>query len=325
MHQIFEITVPPLEKKVRLDAFLAENIPSLSRTRLKSLISSGMVFFKEKPIYDTSYTVKEGESFQVKVPPAQEAFPQAQSIPLSILYEDDDILVIDKPAGLTVHPAPGNPDSTLVNALLAHCGESLSGIGGVKRPGIVHRLDKETSGLMVVAKSDTAHQGLMLQFKERLLSRKYKAFISGGIIPLHGTIEKNIERSHKDRKKMTVVKKEGRPAKTDYKTLQVFKKKETSKIMASLLECKLHTGRTHQIRVHLSSLHHPILGDETYGHTPKNSPLGHLLERLHWKHGRQALHAYSLQFFHPLTQDLLSFESPFPEDMQQLQEALEAL
>ncbi len=325
MYQTFQITVPPLEKKARLDAFLAENILALSRTRIKALITSGEVFLKDTPILDVSYSVKEGDDFQVRVPPATEAIPQAQDIPLSILYEDDDILVIDKPAGLTVHPAPGNPDSTLVNALLAHCGTSLSGIGGVKRPGIVHRLDKETSGLMVVAKTDAAHQGLMLQFKERLLSRKYKAFVLGGLIPLHGIIEKNIERSHKDRKKMTVVKKGGRDARTDYKTLKTFKKKEAPKIIASLMDCKLHTGRTHQIRVHFSALHHPILGDETYGHTPLKSPLGQLLEGLHWKHGRQALHAYALQFLHPITQEPLAFESPFPEDMRQLQSALESL
>ncbi len=325
MHQIFQITVPFLEKKSRLDAFLAENIPSLSRTRIKSLITSGDVLFKKTPLLDPSYSVKEGDDFQVSVPPPVEASPQAQDIPLSVVYEDNDILVIDKPAGLTVHPAPGNLDSTLVNALLAHCGTSLSGIGGVKRPGIVHRLDKETSGLMVVAKSDAAHQGLTLQFKDRLLSRKYKTFVLGALVPPHGTIEKNIERSHKDRKKMTVVKKGGRTARTDYKTLQVFKKKDAPKIIASLVECKLHTGRTHQIRVHFASLHHYILGDDTYGHTPRISLLGQLLESLHWKHGRQALHAYSLQFLHPLTQEPLAFESPLPEDMQQLLLALESL
>lgn len=321
MINIFSCIVPPLSK-TRLDAFLAETFPTLSRTRLKSLIKEGHVLLRGRTCLDPSYLVKEGEEFILHIPPLEEAFPQAQDIPLSILYEDVHLLVLDKPAGLTVHPAPGNRENTLVNALLGHCGDTLSGIGGVKRPGIVHRLDKETSGLMVVAKSDEAHRGLMSQFKERSLSRKYNAIVTGELMPLHGTIEKNIDRSKKDRKKMTTVSQGGRIAKTDYQTLQVFKNPLTSKTLASLVMCKLHTGRTHQIRVHLASQHHPLLGDETYGHLPLKSPLGKILENLSWKKGRQALHAYSLQFFHPLTKEFLTFESPLPKDMKKLLHAL---
>ena len=322
MKPIINISATEILKKMRLDAFLATMCPDVSRTRLKSLIESGHVSIKGVPLADPSYKVKEGDSFQVEVPPPIDALPVPQDIPLSILYEDQDLLVIDKPAGLVVHPAPGNSHGTLVNALLAHCQNSLSGIGGVKRPGIVHRLDKETSGLMVIAKSDAAHKGLSLQFKDRTLSRRYKAFVIGTLIPLHGYIEKNIERSHKDRTKMTTVSNGGRIAKTEYKTLTKFQKSGSLKPIVSLIECKLYTGRTHQIRVHLASIGHPVVGDETYGHTPSKSPLGHLLHEMSWKPKRQALHAYSLDFIHPITLDAMHFESPLPVDMETLLENL---
>ena len=323
--QVLKVSVPFLSKKERLDSFLAEQCTSLSRTRLKNLIKDGHVSLKGEVILDPSYSLKEGDSFDITIPPLQDPTPQPQALDLDIVYEDKDLIVINKPAGLTVHPAPGSPDSTLVNALLAYCGSCLSGIGGVRRPGIVHRLDKETSGLMVVAKSDAAHQGLMAQFKEKTLSRKYKAFVLGSLVPLHGSIEKNIDRSFKDRKKMTVTRHQGKPAKTDYKTLKVFKSETSSKAMASLIECKLHTGRTHQIRVHCASLHHPLLGDDTYGHTSLTSPLGKILTSLKWKKNRQALHAYALQFCHPISGETLSFETPLPEDMAALLKALEAM
>ncbi len=307
--------------KKRLDAFLANHIPELSRTRLKSLIEEGHVTLNQSLLSNPAYKVKEGEVFSVYIPPAEEMTLQAQELPLKIIYEDADLLVLDKPAGLVVHPAPGNPDHTLVNALLAHCGSSLSGIGGVKRPGIVHRLDKETSGLMVVAKTDHAHQGLCEQFKDHTLARTYKAFIRGHIIPPAGTIEGNIDRSHKDRKKMTITRERGRPAKTHYKTLENFWASE-KKPLASLIECKLETGRTHQIRLHLAHKGHSVLGDTVYGHTPKESPLGKFLISLNWKEGRQALHAYALTFIHPTTGETLSFTASFPEDLKKLHQAL---
>lgn len=325
MNSIIKINASEILKKVRLDAFLATSCQDISRTRLKSLIEQGHVFKNGKSLLDPSYKVLEGDSFQIEIPPPLDAFPEAQDIPLSILYEDQDLLVIDKPAGLVVHPAPGNSNGTLVNALLGHCQNSLSGIGGVKRPGIVHRLDKETSGLMVIAKSDAAHNGLALQFKDRTLSRKYKAFVIGVPIPLHGSIEKNIERSHRDRTKMTTVLRGGRIAKTAYKTLKKFQKSGSLKPIASLIECKLHTGRTHQIRVHLASIGHPVIGDEVYGHTPLKSPLGYLLHEINWKPGRQALHAYALDFIHPITHESLHFESTLPQEMETLLEKLENL
>lgn len=307
--------------KKRLDAFLSKHIPDLSRTRLKSLIEEGHITLNKTPLFDPAYKVKEGEIFSIHVPPAEETTIQAQELPLNIIYEDEDLLVLDKPAGLVVHPAPGNPDHTLVNALLAHCGDTLSGIGGVKRPGIVHRIDKETSGLMVVAKTGQAHQGLCDQFKDHTLSRTYKAFIRGHIIPPAGTIEGNIDRSHKDRKKMAITRERGRPAKTHYKMLETFWMSE-KKPLASLIECKLETGRTHQIRLHLAHKGHPVIGDEVYGHTPKESPLGKILTSLNWKEGRQALHAYALTFIHPRTEQKLSFTAPFPDDLQKLYQSL---
>lgn len=323
MKSALRVTALDIVKKVRLDAFLARMYPDISRTRLKSLIELGHVFLKDIPLLDPSYKIKEGDVFEIEIPPPSEAIPQPQNIPLSILYEDQDLLVIDKPAGLVVHPAPGNLQGTLVNALLQHCAHTLSGIGGVKRPGIVHRLDKETSGLMVIAKSDVAHNRLALQFKDRTLSRKYKAFVIGSLIPPHGYIEKNIERSHRDRTKMTTVINGGRTAKTEYKTLKIFQIPGSLKPIASLLECKLHTGRTHQIRVHLASISHPVVGDQVYGHIPLKTPLGHLLSEINWKPKRQALHAYALDFIHPITNTPMHFECPLPQDMEILFENLE--
>lgn len=318
--QKYELCVTGGEEKKRLDAFLSTHIPDLSRTRLKTLIQEGYVVMEENIIQDPAYKVKEGEKYFISIPPVEELQVKAQKQDLVIVYEDKDLLVLNKPAGLVVHPAPGNPDQTLVNALLAHCGESLSGIGGVRRPGIVHRLDKETSGLMVIAKTDKAHHVLSAQFTDRTLSRSYKAFVRGHIVPSAGTIIGNIDRSHKDRKKMAITKERGRSAITHYKTVESFW--DEKKPLASLIECKLETGRTHQIRLHLSHKGHPVIGDEVYGHFPKEGLLGKILTSLNWKEGRQALHAYALTFVHPSTDEVLSFTVSLPEDLEKLYEAL---
>jgi 23S rRNA pseudouridine1911/1915/1917 synthase len=257
---------------------------------------------------DASRKAKLGDVFTIRVPPPEPASPEAQDIDLDILYEDKDLLVINKPVGMVVHPAPGNRDRTLVNALLAHCGKSLSGIGGVARPGIVHRLDKDTSGLMVVAKNDKAHQQLTKQFADRSLSRTYQALVWGEPVPLVGHIEAPIGRHPRDRVKMAVVGK-GKPALTYYKVIESFGD------LASLVECKLATGRTHQIRVHLAYIKHPVIGDAVYG--GGRNRVGDAAKLLE-KFPRQALHATQLQFFHPRTEKLMSFKAPLPKDMAEL-------
>ncbi|MBM3486412.1 MAG: RluA family pseudouridine synthase, partial [Alphaproteobacteria bacterium] len=243
----------------RLDRFLARALPDLTRTRVKALIEDGRVAEGGTTIREPSRRVKPGEAFALDLPPAAEPVPQGEAIALDIVYEDDDLLVLDKPAGLVVHPAPGNPAGTLVNALIAHCGAGLSGIGGVRRPGIVHRLDKDTSGLMVVAKTDRAHQGLAGQFKAHSLARAYLAVVWGLPAPPTGTIEGAIGRDPRDRKRMAVVAGErGKPALTRYRVLRRLGP-------AALVECRLATGRTHQIRVHLAERGHPVVGDPLYG------------------------------------------------------------
>jgi 23S rRNA pseudouridine1911/1915/1917 synthase len=240
------VTAGPDAAGNRLDRLIAESLAGISRTQARALIEDGRVSSGAATIKEPSHRVKPGEEFTVNVPPAAPAEPAAEAIPLHVLYEDDDLLVLDKPPGLVVHPAPGSPSGTLVNALLAHCGASLSGIGGVRRPGIVHRLDKDTSGLMVVAKNDDAHRSLAAQFGTRTVTRAYRAIVWGVPSPPEGTITGAIGRSTRDRKKMAVVDKGGKPAVTRYKLIRRLGTK------ASLIECRLETGRTHQIRVHLA-------------------------------------------------------------------------
>lgn len=328
------MTVPPEAGGTRLDKYLTEALAdkaeALSRARLKTLIDEGRVALdapgKTRPLVDASYRVKPGERFTVTVPAALPAKPEAQAIPLDIVYEDAELIVVVKPAGLVVHPAAGNPDMTLVNALIAHCGESLSGIGGEKRPGIVHRLDKETSGLMVVAKTDRAHQALAAQFaahgRDGKLTRAYTALVWGVPSPKRGTIEANIARSTHNRSKMATTRTAGREAITHYEVRKVF-----GDGLVSLVECRLETGRTHQIRVHLTSVGHPLLGDPTYGGGQKTrkskltAEAQAALERL----GRQALHAHHLGFEHPTTGKRLAFDAPIPPDMKDLLLSLELM
>lgn len=303
-NKVLNITAFDTDTGLRLDKFLSLRT-ELSRSRIGALIEQGHVY----PPFDADFKVQAGQSFKVEIPPAIEAAPSAQSIPLDILYEDDDLIVINKPAGLVVHPGAGNTDGTLVNALLYHCGDSLSGIGGVKRPGIVHRIDKETSGVLVIAKNDAAHQNLSEQFSVHSIHRVYNAIVYG-MPPLSGTVTGNIGRSPTDRQKMAIVATGGKRAVTHYKLLKpLFNGK------ASLVECKLETGRTHQIRVHLTSIKHPLVGDKTYGHAPKGTPE---ILRLF---PRQALHAAELGFIHPKTGKFMLFKAPLPQDMQLLLDA----
>jgi 23S rRNA pseudouridine1911/1915/1917 synthase len=312
--------VLPEEAGARIDKWLSERLPDLSRTRIKSLIEQGLVSLAEATITDASLKVKAGQSFTVTVPPDQPAEPLPQDIALTVVYEDDDLIVIDKPPGMVVHPAPGSPDQTLVNALLAHCGESLSGIGGVRRPGIVHRIDKDTSGLLVVAKNDRAHHGLAEQFAAHNLARAYYALVWGVPSPKEGEIEGNIGRSTQDRKKMAIVAHGGKHAHTRYRTIRSF-----AGGTASLVECRLSTGRTHQIRVHMTSIGHPLVGDQTYGRS-RSARLKHIPEEVRRalsEFPRQALHAHLLGFRHPTTGAELSFESIISKDISDLMTILE--
>ena len=306
------------EKNMRLDKFLSAKMPDFSRSRLQKLIEEGFVECDDVVITDNSHKVKVGDSFQITVPPAQEAEPEPQDIALNIVYEDDDIVVINKPAGMTVHPAAGAYDGTLVNALLFHCKDNLSGIGGVKRPGIVHRIDKETSGLLVVAKNDAAHRFLSEQFAEHSIERTYIAVVYGVINPLSGRIEAAIGRSKFDRKKMAIVENGGKFAVTNYKTLKVFGK------ACSMVQCKLETGRTHQIRVHLSSAGNALVGDKVYVKNKKSEiSLPVNLKNYVNNFPRQALHAKSLGFIHPKTKEFMQFDSELPADMAELIAKLE--
>ena len=302
----YTVTIPAGKAGVRLDRALADLLPDISRTRIRALIEGGQVRTRSGAEARAKTPVRAGESYVVVIPPARASAPEAQAMPLHILHEDDDLIVLEKPAGLVVHPAPGNPDRTLVNALLAHCGDRLSGIGGVARPGIVHRLDKDTSGLMVVAKTDRAHRALSAQLAARTLTRVYRALVWGVPAGREGSIEGNIGRNPADRKKMAIVKRGGKPALTHYKVLKVVAGN------MSVIECRLATGRTHQIRVHLASLGHPIVGDRTYGGVATARRLASLprplAARIRTLDG-QALHARSLAFVHPADGAKRSFSS----------------
>ncbi len=306
------VVAGPEDAGGRLDKVLAGALDGLSRSRIQALIEAGRVGSGGRTIDDPSLRVKPGQIFDVEVPAAVPDEPAPQSIALPIVHEDDALLVIDKPAGMVVHPAAGNRDGTLVNALLAYCGDRLSGIGGVIRPGIVHRLDKDTSGLMVVAKTDAAHAALSAQFADRSLSRTYLAVVRGVPRPAQGTIAAPIGRSSHDRKKMAVTGR-GRPAVTRYRLL------EPLGAMAALLDCRLGTGRTHQIRVHLASIGHPVIGDPVYGGPVRGTGAGAAAARAF---PRQALHAAGLRFIHPVRGEAVSFESALPADIAGLIAAL---
>ncbi|MHB9879622.1 RluA family pseudouridine synthase [Pacificimonas sp. ICDLI1SI03] len=298
---------------VRLDRALADAHPQLSRERLKALLKEGAVTGSGGVERQASRRVKAGESFTIAVPAPIPDRAAPQNIPLNIIFEDDELIVIDKPAGLVVHPAAGNSDGTLVNALLYHCGGSLSGIGGVTRPGIVHRIDKDTSGLLVAAKTAHAHMALAAQFAAHTVGRRYAAITRGVPVPTADRIEGNIGRSPKNRKKMAVLEDgRGKAAVTHYRTLKALGN-------AALVECQLETGRTHQVRVHLASRGFPLLGDPLYGGTGKSAQRK-LLSSMGFH--RQALHAKYLQFEHPSGKENMSFESPLPGDMQELIAAL---
>jgi 23S rRNA pseudouridine1911/1915/1917 synthase len=308
----------------RLDRFLAAALPQLSRSRLQQLIAEGAVVLGRAKIGDANHRVKPGEQYQVRVPPPVPATPQAEAIPLAIVYEDADLLVVDKPAGLVVHPAAGNPDGTLVNALLAHCGADLAGIGGVARPGIVHRLDKDTSGLLVVAKNERAMRSLAKQFAAHAVDRVYNAVAWGAPRAGTGMVEGNLARSPFDRKRMAVMRESGKPARTRYRMLERFG--PADRAFASLIECRLETGRTHQIRVHLAHIGHPLIGDSTYGRARKppraKTPEQEIAFEAAANFPRQALHAGVLGFHHPGLDKALRFESPWPADFAALVSAL---
>lgn len=306
------------EVKTRLDKYLAQKLDNMSRAQIQRLIDGGNVMCEDITITDNSYKVRLGDSFVVTVPTPEEAEPAPEDIPLDIIYEDADIAVINKPAGMTVHPAAGAYHGTLVNALLFHC-KDLSGIGGVKRPGIVHRIDRETSGLLVVAKNDTAHRFLSEQFAEHSIERTYYAVVYGVPSPLSGRIEGNIGRSPFDRKKMAIVENGGKFAATNYKTLKIFGK------AAALVQCNLETGRTHQIRVHMSSIGHALVGDKVYVKSKKSEiPLPAELKAFVNNFPRQALHAKSLGFIHPRTKQFMQFDSNLPADITELVQRLNA-
>ncbi|MBO7097848.1 MAG: RluA family pseudouridine synthase, partial [Alphaproteobacteria bacterium] len=291
------------KNNLRLDKYLSEQT-SFSRAEIQRLIKNGNVTLNNTLQTDCAYIIKPNENYKITVPEAENAQAKPQNVPLDIIYEDADLLVINKPAGMVVHEGAGVHDGTLVNALLYHCGDSLSGIGGVKRPGIVHRIDKETSGLLVVAKNDFTHTNLSAQFEKHNIERSYFAFVYGVPAPLSGTIEGNIGRSKFDRKKMAILISGGKTAVTHYETKEIFGG------FASLVRCRLETGRTHQIRVHLSSKGHHLIGDKVYSAHAKSSlkiPADIKDEILHFP--RQALHAATLGFIHPRTNEKLFFET----------------
>ena len=311
-HQQIHVRLEPAHAGWRLDRALAASVPTLSRERLKALIKSGAVLSSGEAARDPAAKVRGDEQFLLSVPEPRPAHNEPQDIPLTIVFEDEHLLVVDKPAGLVVHPAAGNLDGTLVNALLHHCGGSLSGIGGVARPGIVHRIDKDTSGLLVVAKTDVAHEGLARQFAAHSIDRRYLAMVSGVPTAGKGTIDAPLARSAANRKKIAIVKESrGKRAVTHWKRLEILRE-------AALVECRLETGRTHQVRVHMASIGHPLLGDPVYGRSGKTHR--ELLKSLDFH--RQALHAAGLGFTHPVTKHQLSFASGMPPDMQELFTAL---
>lgn len=316
------INIPEELHGARLDKAVALLCPQFSRTRLKDLIEGGECIINGVPSKTASAKVKLGDQILLSLPPLEDALPKPENIPLDIVYEDDDLIVINKPAGMVVHPAVGNETGTVVNAILYHCGDTLSGINGVKRPGIVHRLDKDTTGLMIIAKNDHAHQYLSNQLQDRSLSRVYEALVFGIPFPHKGEIEFAIGRHPNNRLKMAVVK-GGRDALTYYHVKETF-----GEAMARV-ECKLATGRTHQIRVHFEKIKHPLVGDAVYGAQAtlqrsmlRKSGYGEdVIEHVLF-FPRQALHARGLSFIHPRSEERMSFETDLPADLAKLVEAL---
>ena len=305
------ITAGPASAGQRTDRFLAESIGTLSRTRVKGLMQDGAVLCDDAVLNLPSEPVRAGARYVLQLPVPLPARPAPQDIPFEILFEDRDLIVLNKPAGLVVHPAPGNEDGTLVNALLAHCGDSLPGIGGERRPGIVHRLDKDTSGIMVVAKTEQSLATLSAAFAARDIDRAYLALCWGCPAPAEGEVEGAIGRDPRERKRMAIVERGGKPALTHFRSLQTWFP------AAALLECRLATGRTHQIRVHLASIGHPIVGDPVYlRRVPGTAKtLAAEVRSAMLDFPRQALHAARLGFAHPRTKAPLSFERPVPDDM----------
>ncbi len=318
--QVLQVFLGPETAGERLDKALAARLPALSRARLQALIADGALTWEGRPAPSTSAKVLPG-LYELRVPAPAPAEPEPQALPLSILYEDADLIVIDKAPGMAVHPGPGRPDGTLVNALLHHCAGQLSGIGGVARPGIVHRLDKDTSGVMVAAKSDVAHAGLSALFAAHDIERQYLALTRGAPEPARGVIRTRIGRSPHDRKKMAVLKAGGREAVTHYAVQRAFG--PAAKPLAALVACRLETGRTHQIRVHLAHLGAPCLGDPVYGSGQPAAPVREAIAAAGL--ARQALHAAVLGFVHPVTGERLRFETPLPADMASLAGGLGAL
>lgn len=320
MSQSLIIKIDNENAGMRIDKAISMHIDDLSRTRIVQLIEENCLTQNGNIINTAKTKTKIGEEYCLTIPAPKEATPIAQDIPLDILYEDEYLIVINKQAGLVVHPGAGNADGTLVNALLYHCKDSLSGIGGVERPGIVHRLDAETSGVMVIAKSDIAHMHLASQFANRTNNRSYFAFVWGVPVPMVGKIEANIGRHPKNRLKMAVLNNDrGRYALTHYKCLKTYGDMAVAKV-----ECKLATGRTHQIRVHMAHKGHALLGDPLYG---IRNPLKNVLEDESWlaakQFKRQALHAATLGFIHPINEEEMLFTTDLPTDMAELQQKLE--
>jgi len=317
----------------RIDKFIAENTPDISRTRISNLILNGNITCNQKIILSKTYKIKEQDNFLINLPEPTNPNPQPENIPLNIVFEDNDIIVIDKPSGLVVHPGSGNHSGTLVNALISYCGDSLSGIGGVKRPGIVHRLDKDTSGIMVVAKNDFAHNHLSKQFADHgrngLLKRSYLALVWGIPDKASDTIDIPIQRHQIDRTKMAIAKtnnKKGTFAITSYKIEEKYLNKENDPI-ASLIRCKLYTGRTHQIRVHMAHIGTPVINDKKYGSgfKTKMNKLPESCQMFIRESRRQALHAELLEFEHPTNKNLMSFSSKLPFELTNIKNGLSKL
>ena len=331
-------TVDPDYAGGRLDKWLSDQLETVTRSRLKTLIDGGFLTRDGEVFTNASWKLRIGETYKLEIPPAVAPQPKGEDIPLDICFEDEHLIVVNKPAGLVVHPGAGNETGTLVNALLAHCGDSLSGIGGVARPGIVHRIDKDTSGLVVIAKNDHAHQGLSQQFSAHSIDRIYDAVIVGAPRPGIGTVDANLARAPHDRRKMAVFKPNTHPqarhAVTHYKILESFgrsRAKLKGDALACRVECRLETGRTHQIRVHMASIGHPLIGDQTYGRGPglsglrPNDPAGEKAIDILNAFRRQALHARVLGFEHPASGEQVQFECAPPDDLQELIAALAAL
>ena len=309
---IYTSAVDEKNQGIRIDKFIASDCKQFSRAQIQRLINGGFVFCDDEIVSDKDFKTRLNDIYQITEPEPIEALPTPENIPLDVLYEDEHLIVINKPMGMTVHPGAGNYSGTLVNALLFHCKNSLSGIGGVARPGIVHRIDKNTSGVLVVAKNDLAHNGLAEQFYKHSIERTYYAIVYNIPTPLKGKIEGNIARSSFDRKKMALVKVGGKHAVTHYETIENYNN------AVSLVKCNLETGRTHQIRVHLSSIGCHLVGDDIYKGKKSSLHLPENIKNEVLNFSRQALHAHSLGFIHPITKQYMEFSSDFPDDMKNL-------